>query len=368
MGPRVLALVLAGGRGTRMGLLCAHRPKPMVPFFGQLRLIDFTLSNLAHSNLGDALAILDHHWAMVDEYLWSCPSGRFDALEPLDGGYSGAADAIRRNLHRLPIDSSDAVLVLEPDQVYEMDYGPLVEFHLDSGQGLTVGLAEPRAAQMEGKFEFTEEVNPVVPTPRAAMGVYVFEPGCLIQLLEGGPQDRTPERDLAFAMRSAMHEDRVRSYRFDGYWCDIDDVESYYQAHMDYLRNELAFPPIPGITSREPPHMGTADGSYIDPQAIVLGDVESSWVGPQTIVEKGATVHESVVLGSVTVGEGALIERAVLDDRVQVGPGSWVGCEPASMSIDGEITVLGRGSVILPGSLVPPNSSLHRDFSLEGST
>ena len=354
MRPNVLALILAGGGGARMGPLCSNRAKPLLPFLGQYRIIDFTLWNALQSDIWDVAVIADHDQGSVRDYLGEWPR----CLSPSGTNYRGTADAIYHNLGYVFQQGADVVLILEADQVYRMDYRPLLKNHLDNEVGVTVGLVPVP----QSTCEFSDRPNHRQ-IDFTSMGVYAFSAAYLSQVLERDAPDADSVHDLsASIIPVAAKERQADGYVFDGYWREIGTVESYHEANLQCLmepeaRRQIG-PPRSPTTSHQ---VAIDDESYISTGATVRGDVYRSVIGSGVTVERGAMVVESVVMDRVYVGKDSLLERAVLDEQAWIGEGSWIGVDPPWERDQGEVSVVGRGAVIPPGSWVPPNSGIYRE-------
>jgi glucose-1-phosphate adenylyltransferase len=365
MRPNALVLILAGGKGTRMGPLCAHRAKPVLPFLGQHRVIDLTLWNTVDSGLGDVAVLTDYQRISVHESLKRCAPCVVDVLDPPRDSYIGTADAVYQNLDYIMARHPDVVLVLAADHVYRMDYGSFLDFHQASRAGVTVGLVTVPIEQASrfgvavtdqaGRIvSFTEK--PVRPASSLiSMGIYAFSTQYLAELLREDALAPGSAHDFGHSIIPvAVSDGRAYGYRFDGYWRDIGTVASYHQAHMECLRQpELMGLPLPLLTG----------GSYIAPDAVVEGMVERSVIGPGVVIEAGAIVRDSILMDLVYVRKGAIVERAVLDQEVTVGEGARIGIPPGV--IEGSITVLGKSTSIPPGSRIPAGAGAEAAFALE---
>ncbi|WP_448614255.1 glucose-1-phosphate adenylyltransferase family protein [Modestobacter sp. URMC 112] len=377
--PKILVLVLAGGKGSRLELLTETRAKPAVPFAGVYRLIDFPLSNCEHSSIADVWVSVQYQPQSVSEHLangrpWDLDrtTGGLMMLPPFQsgsdrGGFTeGTADGLWRQTELVRQFAPDALVVVSSDAVYKLDYRDVVEAHLGSGAEVTMVTTEVEAddAARYGIVQLGEggkvadyAYKPDEPaTTTATNEVFVFSPTETLDRLEA-LNDEVGEdglEDLGTHLLPAQTKDGLaRAYPLDGYWRDVGTVESYWAAHRDYLSAE---PPIDLDERSWPIHTrggrhsaarvlddGQIENSLLSGGTRVSGNVRGSVLSPGVIVEAGATVLDSVLLPGVHVRAGATVTRAVLDDNVEVG-------ERATVGGDGDITLVGREARVEDGA------------------
>jgi glucose-1-phosphate adenylyltransferase len=379
--PRILVLVLAGGKGSRLELLTETRAKPAVPFAGVYRLIDFPLSNCEHSGIADVWVSVQYQPQSVSEHLangrpWDLDrtTGGLMMMPPFQGsergGWTeGTADGLWRQSELIRRHAPDALVVVSSDAVYELDYREVVDAHLGSGAEVTMVTTEVEAddAARYGIVQLGEggkvsdyAYKPDQPaTTTATNEVFVFSPAETLARLEA-LKDEVGEdglEDLGTHLLPAQTKDGLaRAYPLGGYWRDVGTVESYWQAHRDFLSDE---PPIDLDEQDWPIHTrggrhsaarvlddGQIENSLLSGGTRVSGNVRGSVLSPGVIVEPGATVVDSVLLPGVVVRAGATVTRAVLDDNVVVG-------ERATVGGDGDIALVGRESRLEDGGEVP---------------
>ena len=382
----VPAYILAGGVGSRLGVITAGRPKPLVPFAGHHRVIDFTLSNCANSGITDAALLTQHMPEAIERYVgdgaawgFTAPGARLRTLRRDAGStYLGTADAV---LQRLPDSIEEpprAVLVLAADHVYRMDYAAMVQHHLDSGADLTIGVITVPledahhfgvlACSDGGKVERFEEKPEHPASNLVSMGIYVFEPQRLRQLLAiDAAADSSHDFGhdvLPLALELGL---RVQAYEFRGYWRDIGTAESYWAAHRDLLLGDTD----PGIAATLQASCSRMRGarrlvfgddavarvSSIFGGCVVDGTVERSVLAPGVHIGRGAIVRDSILLAGVRVEDGAIVDHAVLDERSVVGRAASVGSARGGMTPRGEagaraITVVAAGARVANASVV----------------
>jgi glucose-1-phosphate adenylyltransferase len=384
--PKILVLVLAGGKGSRMQLLTETRAKPAVPFAGVYRLIDFPLSNCQHSGIADVWVSVQYQPQSVNEHLaggrpWDLDrtTGGLMMLPPFEsgserGGFtSGTADGLWRQTELIRQFAPDALVVVSSDAVYKLDYREVVEGHLASDAEVTMVTTEvdPDDAsrygivQVDGERVTDYVYKPDEPaTTTATNEVFVFSPGPTLDRLEQLAREVGEDglEDLGTHLLPAQTRDgKARAHAFDGYWRDLGTIESYWQANQDFL---TAQPPIDLDELSWPVHTrggrhsagrvldgATVSGSLLSGGSRVAGTVTGSVLSPGVVVEAGATVTDSVLLPGVVVRAGATVTRAVLDDNVVVGEGATVGG-------DGDITLVGREAEVEAGTTLAPGARL----------
>jgi glucose-1-phosphate adenylyltransferase len=378
--PRILVLVLAGGQGGRLKLLTESRAKPAVPFGGVYRLVDFPLSNCEHSDIADVWVSVQYQTASLTEHLangrpWDLDrtTGGLMTLPPFQGsereGFTeGTADGLWRQSQLIRDFDPDALVVVSSDAVYKLDYREVVEGHLASDAEVTMVTTEVAAddasrygiVEVDGERITGYAYKPDEPaTTTATNEVFVFSPGPTLDRLEalGREVGEDGLEDLGTHLLPAQTRDgKARAHRFEGYWRDVGTVESYWQAHRDFLAEE---PPIDLDELSWPVHTrggrhsaarvlagAVVEGSLVSGGTRVAGTVRGSVLSPGVVVEAGATVVDSVLLPGVRVRAGATVTRAVLDDKVDVG-------ERATVGGDGEITLVGLEARVDDGAEVP---------------
>ena len=413
----VLAVLLAGGVGSRLNILVRKRAKPAVPFGGIYRIIDFTLSNAANSDLScvavltqyKPLSLMDH---IGDGSAWDL-SGRtreVRILPPKTGEkdwdwYKGTADAVRQNLDFIKQRPSREVIILSGDHVYHMDYRLLVKFHREKKAQLTVAMMPVPWEQThhfgiaitdeEGRIIDWEEKPAKARSNLASMGVYVFDTSYLIDVLHAVREEDFGMHILPHALKEA----RVYAYPFRGYWRDVGTLEAYFQANMDLLRPDSGLDPETwGIMTNVFSHgqvfdwpptkvhcSGRVENSVISPGCEIAGEVRRSVLSPGVKVEKGAKVIDSIIMHECIISRNAYLERVILDKRVFVGEGAIIGQGDASVinkrfpkHLYTGISVIGKEAVIPAGAkigcncVVYPNAELRNfpeDYTLpDGET
>jgi glucose-1-phosphate adenylyltransferase len=350
----VLTLILAGGEGERLSILSQVRAKPGVPFGGKYRIIDFTLSNVVNSGLTDVGILTQYAPRSLIDHIgvgrpWDLDRshGGVTLLQPFLGRgrardwYRGTADAVLQNLDFIADRDPELVLILAGDHVYKMDYRPFVALHRAREADLTVAVRTvPMAdANRFGILELGESgrvtrfvEKPARPTSNlVSMGVYAFSWPLLREVLSAERLDFG--RDVLPAMVTSGRV--VHGYEYRGYWQDIGTVDAYWQASMDLLADD---PPIDLYETgwliytkseeRAPARIGSqaaVSRSMISHGCVVEGTVDHSILSPGVRVGPGAVVRDSIVMFDSEIGEGAVIDRAILDKECVVGAHARVG-------------------------------------------
>lgn len=364
----MLALVLAGGEGNRLGPLTENRAKPAVPFAGSYRLIDFPLSNCHHSRVSDVWVLQQYDPRVLTDHLsngrpWDLDRtyGGLRVVHPSLGGgeeggfYEGNADAIRRSCASIRAFDPQLVLVLSADAVYRLDYGEVLERHLESEAELTMVTAEvpPEQAErfgiveVEGQRVRAFEYKPERPSTNiATTEVFVYDAKLLLESVAELQQGEDELQDFGHDLLPRLVErGNAHAFPLDGYWRDVGTLESYWEAHMDLLGHEplldLDDPEWPILTWGAPrPPALVHDGarltdSLVSPGARVAGEVSRSVLGPGVVVEPGATVRRSVLLHDAVVTAGAVLDQAIVDADARVEGTIGGGEELVVVAADG---------------------------------
>lgn len=390
------AVILAGGEGSRLGVLTAKRAKPAVPFAGKYRIIDFPLSNCVNSGIFDVMILAQYRPQSLIEHVgvgapWDLNrdfTGGVKILSPYKARndsdwFVGTADAVQQTFAFIKKDLPDHVLILSGDHIYTMDYEPMISFHLDHRADLTIGTIEvpwEEASRFgvlatDNKYRVTSFFEkPAKPSSNLAnMGVYLFNRELLDRALWEDHQREDSSHDFGkdIIPRLIKSKARVFAYPYTGYWMDVGTVNSYWQAHMDMLSPS---PPlklynrgwiIHTRTEERPParlpataHVYASmlcDGCFVEADA----HVESSVLSPGVIVRPGAVVRESIIATDCVIESGAVVERAVIDKRSTVGRNARVGWGIADQNI--RIALVGKNSTVPAGYVVEPEGEVGCD-------
>jgi glucose-1-phosphate adenylyltransferase len=380
----VLTLILAGGEGERLSVLSQVRAKPGVPFGGKYRIIDFALSNVVNSGLTDVAVLTQYAPRSLIDHIgvgrpWDLDRSRGGValLQPYIGRgrtrdwYRGTADAVLQNLEFIADREPELVLVLAGDHVYKMDYRPFIETHRAKQAEVTcavrtVPLEEAHRfgildTDADGRVTAFVEKPPNPTSNLVSMGVYVFGWPLLRDVLDSDRVDFG--RDVLPWM--VDHGRRVYSYEFRGYWQDVGTVESYWRTSLDLLSddpgiqlNDLGWLIYTRSEERPPARLGPAANvvrSMVSHGCEVNGTVEHSILSPGVRVRADAIVRNSIVMFDTEIGEGAVLDRAIVDKDCVIGAGARIGDgddlrpnreEPERLYAG--ITLVGKRAVVPP--------------------
>ena len=394
---KVLAMVLAGGRGERLYPLTRDRAKPAVTFGGIYRIVDFTLSNCINSDIRRIYVLTQYKSISLHRHIqfgWnilSAPLGEFIEIIPAqqridEHWYQGTADAIFQNIYTLQQERPDLVLILSGDHIYKMDYRKMIAFHLEKSADLTVAAIRMGREQCREfgvievdrdwriiGFEEKPEVPKTVPgDPEgilASMGVYVFNMELLVKrLIEDTRSDSTHDfgRDI---IPSMIEKDQVFAFDFRqgdrgamGYWRDVGTIDAYFEVNMDLvsvtpqlnlydsqwpiLTYQSPYPPAKTVWA-EDARVGTVLNSIISNGCIISGgSVKRSILSPRVMIHSYAEIEDSILLEGVDVGRYAKIRRAIIEKEVQIPQGMEIGY---NLDEDARrFTVTGSGIVVVP--------------------
>ena len=380
---KILAMILAGGRGKRMEVLCHVRPKPALSFAGGFRVIDFSLSNCVHSGVSGIAVLTDYRCSYMAQYLnrWRMANASFmdfDILEPQRGSYKGTADAVYQNLDYLRKCDAEAVLVLAGDHIYKMDYRQMLAFHRQVKADVSVGVL-PVPIEQAYRFgtvrvdsgsqitEFTEKVrNPQ--SNLASMGIYIFNKKILMErLIEDAALPASPH-DFRYAILPEMVRcDRVFAYQFQGYWQDIGTRDAYYAANMELIGPQPSF----SLDSQwhiltgqqdlaliKKANQGSIQNSLISSGCVIKGRVENSVMSPGVRVEEQADVRNSILMSGVSIGRHSVVDHCILDEGVHIGQYCYIGFGASLFAGEMDISVVGKGAVVPDHTAVGRNCTI----------
>jgi glucose-1-phosphate adenylyltransferase len=391
-----IAMILAGGEGTRLTVLSEKRAKPAVPFAGKFRIIDFTLSNCVNSGIFTVAVLTQYRPHSLNEHIgigkpWDLDRARGGVriLQPFQGRggqiwYGGTADAIYQNLNYIREQRADTVVILSGDHIYKMDYRPMIDYHLAKGADLTVGVM-PVPIEETNRFgimmvdddqrivQFYEKPKDRDKGNLASMGIYVFNANTLERRLSEGRPDK-PRNDFGKDIIPAMIAagDNVVAYRFEGYWVDVGTIDSYWATSLELLGPSPAlnlysdrWPILTKSEERPPVKVGPQAkivNSMVSNGCVVRGLVVNSVLSPGVYVSPGAVVQDSVVMNDAWIGPGARLDRVVVDKKVVVGAGAVVGAgnmetpnEQMPDRLFAGITVVGKHAYIPDGAQIGRN-------------
>jgi glucose-1-phosphate adenylyltransferase len=408
--PRVLGLVLAGGKGTRLGPLTATRAKSAVPFGGLYRVVDFTLSSLVNGGLQHIYVLTQYKSHSLNKHItitWRLSNLLDNYVTPVPAQQrlgprwqAGSADALYESLNLIHADRPDVVMVVGADHVYRMDPSQIIEAHLAWGAGVTVAaIPVPREEATDfgvvqnapdGHLieKFLEKPSHPPGRPRrpdealVSMGNYVFDTGVLVDALHKDAADESSGHSIGGDIIPGLVRERTAHVydflqnkvpgaepRDAGYWREVGTIDSYFDAHMDLCAVRPAFnlynrqwpilthvPPYPPakFVHDDGNRLGRAIDSVVSNGVIVSGGlVRNSVLSPGVRVENGSRVHRAVILHYARIGRHTAIENAILDKNVVVEEGAVVGVDKDHDRARGLVVSEGGITVVAKGQVVP---------------
>ena len=381
-----VAMLLAGGQGSRLGILTKNVAKPAVPYGGKYRIIDFPLSNCTNSGI-DVVGVLTQYQPLeLNAYIGSgapwdldLTNGGVFVLPPYQKGksgewYRGTANAIYQNMAFISQYNPDYVLILSGDHIYKMDYNDMLNSHIRHKGDATIAVREVPWADASrfgimntdadaNIIEFEEKPkNPK--SNKASMGVYIFTWEKLRQYLIADEAAMKSSNDFGKNIIPTMLADKqvLCAYSFDGYWKDVGTIESLWEANMDLLSTPM---PIDlhdkkwRIYARNPgmaPHYiakgATVNDSLITEGCEVYGTVDHSVLFAGVTVEEGANVRDSVIMPGAVIHRGAVVRRAIVAENAVVGAGTFVGEAEGNIAVIGQNVTLPAGVQVTAGQQV----------------
>lgn len=393
----VVAMLLAGGQGSRLGVLTKKIAKPAVPFGGKYRIIDFPLSNCANSGI-EAVGVLTQYQPLVlNEYIGNGQPWELDGmnsgvtcLSPYESKkgsewYSGTANAIYQNISYIDRYNPEYVVVLSGDHIYKMDYADMIKFHKEHNAACTIAVIDVSLEEAsrfgilntneDGSiYEFEEK--PAHPkSTNASMGIYVFSWKELRKYLIEDAENENSSNDFGKDVLPAMLNagERMFAYPFEGYWKDVGTVESLWDANMDLLDPNLKLD-LRGIYSKNPmfpPHYvsetATIKNSNISDGCIVEGEVENSILFPGVKIEKGAKVDYSIIMPNTVVKANVDIKYSIVSENTVIGCNAVIGGNPEDAEDKDKwgIAVIGDDLHIGDNVVVPPAAMIGEDLEAE---
>jgi len=392
-----IAMLLAGGQGSRLYTLTKNVAKPAVPFGGKYRIIDFPLSNCVNSGI-DTVGVLTQYIPLVlNDYIGT--GGAWD-LDTMNGGvhvlppyqrakggdwYKGTANAIYQNIPFMERYDPEYVVILSGDHIYKMDYSEMLDAHKKANAACTIAVIEvpwEEASRFgilncheDGSiYEFDEKPkNPK--SNKASMGIYIFTWEKLRQYLEMDELDKDSSNDFGKNILPAMLNagETMVAWEFDGYWKDVGTIYSLWEANMDLLDPRVPLDlsdPSWHIYTRStmmPPHYVSKDAecqnSLIGEGCVIEGSLEFAVLFAGVTVEKGARVTDSIIMPGATIKAGATVQYAIVAEDAVIGEGAVVGQRPENVENKDEwgIAVIGNGVNVGEGAIVPAKAMIDED-------
>ncbi len=392
-----VAMLLAGGQGSRLGVLTKRQAKPAVPYGGKYRIIDFPLSNCINSGI-DTVGVLTQYQPLeLNDYIGS---GKPWDLDRIGGGvhilppyqkskggdwYKGTANAIYQNIPFIERYDPEYVLVLSGDHIYKMDYSEMINVHKQTGSDCTIAVMEVSMEEAtrfgimnvdENDTIYEFEEKPEHPKSNlASMGIYVFSWDKLKKYLTEDEKNKASSNDFGKDVIPAMLNsgEKMTVYRFEGYWKDVGTVESLWDANLDLLnpKEDLKLDSVDwkiySRTNSYPPQYISAtasvENSLVSDGCEVYGTLDYSILFENVIIEEGATVEYSLIMPGTVIKKGAHVQYAIVAENVTVNSGAVVGENPQNVKdiekwgipVIGEGVKIGKGATVTAKQMVSKN-------------
>lgn len=393
-----IAMLLAGGQGSRLGILTKNIAKPAVPYGGKYRIIDFPLSNCVNSGI-DTVGVLTQYQPLeLNDYIGN---GEPWDLDRVNGGvhilspyqkirgtewYKNTANAIYQNINFIDRYDPEYVVILSGDHIYKMDYSKMLAYHKEKEAACTIAMLEvpweeaPRFGLMmvneDGAITEFEEKPKHPRSNKASMGVYMFTWEKLRQYLLDDEANEASGNDFGHDLIPAMHEahERLFAFPFDGYWKDVGTIDSLWEANLDLLNPNVDLDlsdPDWKIYSRNPvapPHYvspdATVQNSLISEGGLIEGSVDFSVLFANVSIEKGAVVRDSILMPGTVVKKGAVVQYAIVAENAVIEENAVVGERPEDMEnlSDWGVAVVGANVCIGAGTRVAPKAMVDEDL------
>ena len=395
----MLAMILAGGRGTRLHDLTKKVAKPAVSYGGKYRIIDFPLSNCANSGIDIVGVLTQYESVLLNSY---AAAGRRWGLDAKDSGvyvlpprekadanldvYRGTADAISQNIDFIDTYSPDYLLILSGDHIYKMNYDKMLEYHKAKNADATIAVLDvPKEEASRFGIMITDEDDNIIDfeekpkNPRstlASMGIYIFTWKKLKAYLIANENDKEASKDFGKNIIPDMREagEKLVAYRFDGYWKDVGTIDSLWEANMDLINPNI---PIDlydtswKIYSRNPVMPPQSIGknaqvqnSMVTEGCVIDGSVEFSMISDGVTVEEGAEILDSILMPGAVVKKGAKVEYAIVGENTVIGENAQIGARPETIEDKDSwgVAVVGNNLTVSGGSVVAPKAIIYENI------
>ncbi|MBQ9963961.1 MAG: glucose-1-phosphate adenylyltransferase [Clostridia bacterium] len=396
-----VAMLLAGGQGSRLYALTTSVAKPAVPYGGKYRIIDFPLSNCVNSGIETVGVLTQYQPLELSDYIGSGQPWDLDRMEagvhvlpPYQRNkgadwYKGTANAIYQNMVFIERYDPEYVLVLSGDHIYKMDYAKMIAEHKKNNADCTIAVIEVEWEEASrfgilntypdnAVYEFEEKPkNPK--SNLASMGIYVFNWQKLKAYLTADEQDLSSQNDFGKNVLPAMLNagERMYAYRFEGYWKDVGTIDSLWEANMDLLNPKVPldlsddswriYSRTPGLPPQYVSSTAKVQNSMITEGCNVHGNVDFSVLFAGVTVEEGALVRDSIVMPGVTVKKGATVQYAIIAENAVIEEGATVGVRPEDMQDmnDWGVAVVASGVTVGEGAVIPAKAMIESDVAKE---
>ena len=390
-------MLLAGGQGSRLGILTKNIAKPAVPYGGKYRIIDFPLSNCVNSGIYTVGVLTQYQPLELNDYIGN---GHAWDLDRADGGvhilspyqqiegtewYKNTANAIYQNINFIDRYDPEYVVILSGDHIYKMDYSDMLTYHKEKNADCTIAMLEvpweeaSRFGLMfvddDGAITAFEEKPKNPKSNKASMGVYMFTWKKLRQYLLDDEANPNSSNDFGHDLIPAMHEagERLFAYPFDGYWKDVGTIDSLWEANLDLLNpkvdldlTDTSWKIYSKNTSSTPHYVSesaSVQNSMITEGCDVCGNIDFSVLFSDVTVEEGAVVSDSIIMPHTGIKKGAVVQYAIVAEGAVIEPGAVVGQRPEDMDNldDWGVAVVGAGVTVGAGAKVLPKQMAGED-------
>ena len=393
-----VAMLLAGGQGSRLYALTQDVAKPAVPFGAKYRIIDFPLSNCINSGIDTVGVLTQYQPFVLNEYIGN---GQPWDLDRLHGGvhvlppyqkasgadwYSGTANAIYQNLSFIDRYDPEYVIILSGDHIYKMDYSKMLSFHKEKDAACTIAVLDVSLeeasrfgimiAKEDGEIYDFEEKPKKPKSTLASMGIYIFNYSKLKKYLIENENDKEATKDFGNNIIPALLEnkERVFAYRFDGYWKDVGTIDSLWEANMDLINPNIPidlYDPSWKIYSRNPilPPQTIGSNAHIQNSmategCVINGTVEFSMIAEGVTIEEGAAVYDSILMPGAVIKKGAKIEYAIIGENTVIGENTHVGERPENVEDKSSwgVAVIGNNLTISGDLEIAPKAVIYENM------
>lgn len=400
MKKRMVAMLLAGGQGSRLGVLTSSMAKPAVPFGGKYRIIDFPLSNCVNSDIDTVGVLTQYRPLALNSYIGT---GQHWDLDRIHGGvfvlppyvtavdgrwYTGTANAIYQNREFVDQYDPDYVLILSGDHIYKMDYGEMLRFHTEKDAVATIAVLPVPLEEAhrfgimntdgEDRIVSFEEKPKQPKSNKASMGIYIFNWPVLKEYMKRDDANPNSGNDFGHDIIPAFIADGqpVFAYPFSGYWKDVGTIQSLWEANMDIISTPpklILNDPLWRIYSRNPimpPHYvgmnASITQSLVTEGSCVEGKVHHSVLFYDVTIEADAEVYDSVIFPGAVIGRGAKVYQAIVGENAHIGEGATVGGplrhgDHVDNALTGSITLVGNDICVRAGAYLPQGTVATED-------
>ena len=396
-----IAMLLAGGQGSRLGILTKNIAKPAVPYGGKYRIIDFPLSNCVNSGIHTVGVLTQYQPLVLNDYIGN---GQPWDLDRADGGvhilspyqqikgtewYKGTANSIYQNIKFIERYDPEYVLILSGDHIYKMDYSKMLDYHKANKADCTIAMIEvpweeaSRFGLMivndDGSISEFEEKPANPRSNKASMGIYIFNWKKLRQYLIDDEANENSGNDFGHDVIPAMHQagERMFAYQFDGYWKDVGTIDSLWDSNLDLLNPKVDLDldddswKIYSRSPVAPPHYvgenAKIENSMITEGCEIDGSIDFSVLFANVKVEEGANVKYSIIMPGTVIKKGATVQYSIVAENTVIEEGATVGRSPEEMENieDWGVAVIGNGIKIGKNATVAPKAMIDTDMGGE---